>query len=451
MVPMDKSAVTSVCWVPRGRCRAHPTVPPEDDDEELRQAALELGDDPDRVPRGETAETEGGKDEFDMENYDNDSEDEGMQFFSVLNNDQDLAKERDPHLKGGVDSESDSEDYYEIKPDDKVFIAASCDADTCNIEVYVYDDEEPTMYVHHDLMLGAYPLCIEWLDHAGTADVGSFAAVGMINHKIEIWDLDRLDPLRPAISLGTPEKASKTKTTKKKKKGDAGPKAHDGPILCLNGSPFNRSVLASGGGDNVVKVWDVTENACVNSYTHHTDKVQCVRWHPTEQAVLMTASFDRHLALLDARHPGQVVAAKLSSEAESAIWSRHQPFQCFASTDDGSVICFDVRKIASKAAAEEQRVWTLQAHEAACTSVQDSPVRDLMVTSSLDGSAKIWKMTGNVPSLVYSKDLQAGPLFSCNGSVDVPALFCFGGRCPVVWDLTSEDLLSSAFDFGQSA
>ena len=30
------------------------------------------------------------------------------------------------------------------------------------------------------------------------------------------------------------------------------------------------------------------------------------RWHPTEQAVLLTAAFDRQLGLLDVRQPKQV-------------------------------------------------------------------------------------------------------------------------------------------------
>ena len=33
---------------------------------------------------------------------------------------------------------------------------------------------------------------------------------------------------------------------------------------------------------------------------------------------------------------------RLNGEAESAIWSRHNPYQCFASSDNGAVRCYDV-------------------------------------------------------------------------------------------------------------
>ena len=35
---------------------------------------------------------------------------------------------------------------------------------------------------------------------------------------------------------------------------------------------------------------------------------------------------------------------RLNGEAECAIWSRHSPYQCFASTDNGAVCCYDVTR-----------------------------------------------------------------------------------------------------------
>lgn len=50
------------------------------------------------------------------------------------------------------------------------------------------------------------------------------------------------------------------------------------------------------------------------------------------------------------------LTARLNGEAECATWSRHQPYECFASTDNGAVCCYDVRKVAAK---EKSVLWTL--------------------------------------------------------------------------------------------
>jgi len=414
-----------------------------EDEEELREAhaALTGG-----AASSANSQFE-GLEEFDMDKYDDDSDNEGgMQFFSTLNADSKLLREKDPHMTGNPDSDSDGDDYHEIRPEDMVFCAVSCEEETCSLEMYIYDDNEANMYVHHEVMLDAYPLCVDWLPNTAGEAQGSFAAIGLIDHQIQIWDLDRLDPLAPALSLGEAKKAN-TKLKKKKSKAKSGTFAHDGPVLSIHGSAFNRSVLASGSGDETVKIWDVAENSCVHTYTHHSNKVQNVKWHPTEQAVLLSASFDRRLALLDVRQPGQACTVELPAEAESAIWSRHNPFECFASVDNGGVVCYDVRKVASKASDAEKIVWQLMAHDVACTGVQDVKVPNLLVTSSLDGHAKIWNIAGGKPTMVMAKNLQAGPLFACSANPEAPALVSFGGNVPVVWDLTSEEMLEGVFDF----
>mmetsp|Transcript_55012 Transcript_55012/g.152507 ORF Transcript_55012/g.152507 Transcript_55012/m.152507 type:complete len:444 (-) Transcript_55012:114-1445(-) len=440
---MEKAAVTSVCWVPCGKSRVRHSAP-DADEEDAEEVLPEVGGSGAAVTNGAEAGM-AGLEEFELDKYDEGEEDGGMQFFSVLSADGELAKERDPYLKGNPDSDSDSEGFYEIRAEDKVFAAVSCEEDACNLELYIFDEEEASMYVHHDVMLGAYPLVVEWLSSSAAAGEGSFAAIGLIDHTIQIWDLDELDAMEPCQQLGPKRKAKAKK--KRAAPVSTGPKAHDGPVLCLHSSVFNRSVLASGSADELVKVWDVGRNSCVHTYSHHSSKVQCVRWHPTEQAVLLSAAFDRRIALLDVRQPGQAAAAPLPAEAEAAVWRRHRPFECLASVDNGGVACYDVRKVAAKAPEKEMILWSMQAHDVACTSVQDAPSPDCLVTCGLDGHAKVWNSPGIAPKLVMEKNLQAGPLFSCQSCTEAPALFCFGGKCPVMWDLTGENLLKQVFSF----
>mmetsp|Transcript_6912 Transcript_6912/g.15753 ORF Transcript_6912/g.15753 Transcript_6912/m.15753 type:complete len:446 (-) Transcript_6912:148-1485(-) len=436
---MEKAAVTAVCWVPKGACVPAKVEAMQDAMGEAEQAT------DDAVAKASAAASalNHGLEEFDMDNYDEDEDNQdGMQFFSVLTNDGALAFEKDPHMTGDPDSESEG-DLGEIRPEDNVFLAVSCEEDVCQLEVYVFDEENVSTYVHHDIMLTAYPLCVEWLSSA--EEEGSYAAIGLIDHTLQIWDLQDTEALEPVVALGK-EKKSKGKVTKKKNAPPAMTmaKAHDGPVLCMHGNAFNRNVLASGSADELLKVWDVSANKCVHKYAHHDDKVQCVRWHPSEDAVMLSAAFDKKLSLLDVRQPDQSASAVLPGEAECAIWSRHSGFECLASTDNGGVVCYDVRKIVAKD--PKSSLWTLSAHDVACTGIQDCPTKDMLITCSLDGYAKVWNIANGAPSLRFAKDLKAGPLFACQSCPEEPALVCFGGRCQVLWDLTSEQSIMD--DFG---
>lgn len=444
---MEKTAVTCVSWVPRGK-----SAPRQDDlgdDEELQDAEPAAPSSSAAGQRAaELADEYKGMEAFDLEHYDDDSDD-GMQFFSILKADEMLNRTKDPYLTGDADSRSDSDGNVEIRPQDHVFVAASAEEDVCNLELYVFDEDDADMYVHHDAMVSAYPLCIEWISSVSTGREGSFAAIGLMDHTIQLWDLDAMGAMEPCMMLSEGKKASSKKAGKTKRKQKAAT-AHDAPVLAIHGSSFNRNVLASASADESVKVWDVSENSCVHKYTHHTDKVQVARWHWTEQGVLLTAAFDRKLALLDVRQPGQIAMVDLPAEAESAIWSRHQPFQCIASADNGDLACYDVRKVASKAPVAEQVLWTLSAHDVACTSVVDTPTPNLLVTCGLEGEAKVWDASsGSTPKLVFAKQMQAGPLFASQSNPEAPALVVFGGKCPVMWDLTSDSVIASAFNLGQ--
>ena len=42
-------------------------------------------------------------------------------------------------------------------------MAATAENDHSNLEVYIYEHEQSNLYVHHELILASYPLCLEWL------------------------------------------------------------------------------------------------------------------------------------------------------------------------------------------------------------------------------------------------------------------------------------------------
>jgi len=84
--------------------------------------------------------------------------------------DDDMADDEDlpemPNNDEYPDEFSDSEeekDDYTIRKSDSLIVAATAEDDFSNLEVYVYDHKTQDLYVHHEIILGAMPLCLEWL------------------------------------------------------------------------------------------------------------------------------------------------------------------------------------------------------------------------------------------------------------------------------------------------
>lgn len=70
--------------------------------------------------------------------------------------------------------------------------------------ILVYNEEEGSLYVHHDFLLPSFPLCIEWMNYdPESKDPGNMCAIGCMDPIITIWDLDIQDTLEPAIKLGS--------------------------------------------------------------------------------------------------------------------------------------------------------------------------------------------------------------------------------------------------------
>lgn len=60
------------------------------------------------------------------------------------------------------DSEDEKEDYT-VRKTDSLLVTATAENDHSNLEVYVYDHKTSDLYVHHEIILSAFPLCLEWL------------------------------------------------------------------------------------------------------------------------------------------------------------------------------------------------------------------------------------------------------------------------------------------------
>ncbi|KAJ9517860.1 hypothetical protein QJQ45_004211 [Haematococcus lacustris] len=340
--------ISAVSWVPRGAARAVPLVTEVKPQElEALKQRLErqvvLGDDADSDAAGSVSEEsaemddsdleagdavararaaaatlkgsrsgksrshagasdaagsiEAAMQELDMDNYDEpDPEAHGNLVMRAMGGKLAIAPGDDPYLTLG-DSEDDSDEVEDLtlKPTDLLILAARNEDDVSNLEVWVYEEaealgDEANVYVHHELVLPAFPLCLAWLDlspaGADPSLHGNFVAIGSMEPGIEIWDLDVIDGVEPVAVLGGEDKAAtaaaaaaarqeaieaaeaggdgkldkkkKKKLKTKLKKKSTGPVykpgSHQGPVLGLSWNPEYRNVLASGSADHTVKV-----------------------------------------------------------------------------------------------------------------------------------------------------------------------------------------------------
>uniref|UniRef100_A0AAR2LYW9 PWP1 homolog, endonuclein n=1 Tax=Pygocentrus nattereri TaxID=42514 RepID=A0AAR2LYW9_PYGNA len=433
------SQITCVGWVGRGVSRETPDKV-ELSKEELQRIVAEAKDElresdedeegmankPDEATEEAPAEVKDDdeaeqKEDDELAKYDLDKYDE--QEIATANLGDSLAgltvfgtNEEDPYITI-KDTEQYEREDFQIKPTDNLILAGRAEKDCCNLEVYVYNSEEDSLYVHHDILLPAYPLSIEWLnfDPSPEEGTGNYAAVGNMTPIIDVWDLDVVDCLEPVFSLGS----KKTKKTKKSKKVSV---SH---FLFVN-------VLGSASADETVVLWDLVQGKPATTLRLHTDKVQTLKFHPFEAQTLVTGSYDKSAILYDCRSPESSHRIwRFSGQVERLVWNHFSPCNFLASTEDGFIYCLDARS--------DKLVFTLRAHDGEVSGMDlSSQVSGCLVTSSADKHVKIWDILGNKPSLIHSRDMKMGVMFCAACCPDLPFVYAFGGQKDGlrVWDIS---------------
>ncbi|TKA83881.1 hypothetical protein B0A55_00120 [Friedmanniomyces simplex] len=502
------SMITATAWVPRGRASQRPAryefdeeeygrisklakLELDDANEDLEDARQALsktnvsanGDAPESDAAGEDEEQNGADEalsddddlrEYDLENYDADEadvgaegepeEDEGGN--SIFGNIGGLAYYRDskedPYLKlpeQGDASDDEEREELQVLLTDNMVLAARIEDEVAHLEVYVYEDEaDANLYVHHDVMLPAIPLCVEWLDIRPNknSEQGNFAAVGTMDPDIELWDLDIVDCMYPTAILGQnsqpatdmPMEPATKKKKRKSKKANAA--YHVDSVLSLAANRTHRHLLASASADKTTKLWDLNTCTAAHSYTHHTDKVCALSWHPTQSSVLLSGSYDRTIVAADMRAPNTTVPRwGVESDVEQVRWDPHDDNNFYVSTENGVLHCFDARQLPSSPE-KSKAMWRLQAHEKSLSSFSINPaVPGFVATASVDRTVKLWNVTEIGPSLVVSRDLGVGKVFSANFAPDDAVAFRLavaGSKGAVqVWDTSTNRAVREAF------
>jgi len=324
----------------------------------------------------------------------------------------------DPYLSQldkdvGAEDEEDIEDFN-IRSTDNLIIAGHVDGDSSTLEVYVYNDVEDALYVHHDILLQSFPLALEWISYDPENDKkGSLVAVGTMEPIIEVWDLDLVDSLEPAFRLG--KKGSKKKGTKRV--------GHKDAVLSLSWNSHVDHILASGSADHTALVWDMNTASVAARLDCHTEKVQAVSWHPFDHHTLVTGACDSYVRVFDCRTVGQHKKWSVGQgcEVERVVWDHFNPHRLLASTDKGQVVCVDLRN-------DSKPVWTLSAHNDAVTGLAlSSQCPGCLVTTSQDQMLKVWDIADESPVFVAEQEMKLGLLHDVARCPDAPFVMVMGG------------------------
>ena len=99
-------------------------------------------------------------------------------------------------------------------PLDNLLVLGRTEDMLSHLEIHLWNEDEGETYVHHDLMLASFPLCLEWLNFdCGEDATGNFVAVGTMEPVVEIWDLDVIDAPEASFTLGSKTRSKNKEVT----------------------------------------------------------------------------------------------------------------------------------------------------------------------------------------------------------------------------------------------
>ena len=171
------------------------------------------------------------------------------------------------------------------------------------------------------------------------------------------------------------------------------------------------------------------------------DKVPCVSFHPREANILLTAGFDRLLAVTDGRSPTNGTWFGIPAVPESACWDPFDAYGVWGATESGDCVRYDVRQ-------SQQPLWSQKTHAGSCTAIApNAAVAQLVATSGEDGFVRVWRC-GEKMELVGERKMQMENVFCCRFFASAPHLLaaCGASQELCLWDLREIDVVREALE-----
>jgi len=209
-------------------------------------------------------------------------------------------------------------------------------------------------------------------------------------------------------------------------------RGHSLPVEAVIWSPDSK-LIASGGRDQTLQVWDATDGCLIYAYREHSDMVRAVAWSPNGK-LIVSASSDGTVQVRNAANGHQVYTYRGHSlEVRAVAWSpdgkliasvSYGILQVWDPIDGSHAYTYqrlsgyvnavawspDGTHIASASQAHTVRVWNLanggdiytcRGHSDGVNTVAWSPDGKLIASASQDKTVRVWNATNGGKVYTY--------------------------------------------------
>ena len=201
--------------------------------------------------------------------------------------------------------------------------------------------------------------------------------------------------------------------------------AHTSWVDSVSFSP-DGTTIASGSGDNTVRLWDAATSTALRTLTGHTGSVESVVFS-LDGTTLASGSDDNTVRLWDAATRTLKRTLQHTDRVKSVVFS-----------PDGTTL-------ASGSGDETVRLWdaatgtslrTLTGHTDWVYSVAFSPDGTTLASGSWDGTVLLWRLTPTSTTITFNPPTVADQTFTIGTSVSLTLPTATGGTAPYTYTLS---------------
>ncbi|KAJ1721403.1 WD repeat-containing protein slp1 [Coemansia erecta] len=262
--------------------------------------------------------------------------------------------------------------------------------------VYLWDATSGDVNSLCQLEGDAYISSVKW-----TAD-GTYLAVGTSEGDVQIWDAETQSKIRTmsghqarvgvmswethTLSSGCRDGSIWNHDVRVANHKTAELVAHGGEVCGLTWRS-DGALLASGGNDNLVNIWDARTTVPKFSKTQHTAAVKALAWSPWQLNLLASGggSYDRHVHFWNTTTTARLNSIDTGSQVTSIQWSNEYRELV---TSHG----FPYNHLALWSYPSLTKIVDIPAHDTRVLHMAMSPDGQSVATAASDESLKFWRI-----------------------------------------------------------